>query len=217
MARPSKYDEALAKEICGRLRAGCTRRAACLSNGISTDTFARWLKSAPGSAGFADFAAQVEAAEAECEVRNTAMISKAAFGFDATRTTKTVKTVVKVRKSRFPAGGTVRTTLPDGSITKTDYPRGTILEEPVALEEVSEQTSVVKEFDWHAALEWLKRRRRLDWGDKVEIDWKSLTSEQILEILLRCVPEGSGGNPAEGRGGSAAAGTEPAGASLAGT
>ncbi len=147
------------------------------------------------------------------------MIEKAAFGFDATRTTRTVKTVVKTRKMHFPSGGTVRTKGPGGQVTETYYPPGTRIEEPVALEEVSEQTTVAWEFDWHAALEWLRRRSRLDWGDKAEIDWKKLTSEQIIDILVRSVPPetapsaAAGGTGRRGRGG-AEAGPDPAGSGV---
>jgi hypothetical protein len=192
MPRPTLYSEAIAGKICERLRAGCTRRAACVSAGISEDTFARWLSR------YADFADSIDTSEAECEVRNTAIIEQAAFGFDATRSTRTVKTVVKPRKVRFTEGGTLETRHPDGTVTKIFYPRGTILEEPIALEETSEQTTVERQYDWHAALEVLKRRFRLAWGDRAEIDWKKLTSEQIIEILVRSVPPDEHGTESAG-------------------
>jgi len=70
--RPTKYNEETETRITQALRAGNTRRAACAYAGISQDTFANWLKS---NSHFAD---AIEKAEGDAEVRNVAIIQKAA-------------------------------------------------------------------------------------------------------------------------------------------
>jgi len=57
---------------------------------------------------------------------------------------------------------TKRTVKPDGSIE--------------ALTETSQ------EFGWRAALEWLKRRRRKDWGDNLHIDLDEEISKLLAEL-----------------------------------
>ena len=70
--RPTKYNEETETRITQALRAGNTRRAACAYAGISQDTFANWLKSK------SHFADAIEKAEGDAEVRNVAIIQKAA-------------------------------------------------------------------------------------------------------------------------------------------
>lgn len=107
-------------KIIERLRAGCTRTAACQSVGISYDTLLLWLKNSE------PFATEVQQAEADAEVRMT---------------TRIAAEVVK----------------PDG--------------------------------DWRAALEWLKRRRPQDWGERLQIikqiaqDVREASTADLLEFL----------------------------------
>lgn len=42
--------------------------------------------------------------------------------------------------------------------------------------------------DWRASLEWLKRRRRTEWGDAIDVS--KLTDDQLLRLLKAA--EGSG-------------------------
>ncbi len=70
--RPTKYGEETTTRITQALRAGNTRRAACGYAGISEDTFANWL------ADKSEFAEAVKKAESDAEVRNVAIIQKAA-------------------------------------------------------------------------------------------------------------------------------------------
>lgn len=116
MARPTKYNELKARQITDRLRcAGCNRKDAAGSVGVSEDTFARWL------ARYADFADQVALAESCAAVRMTTLVTQAA------------------------------TT------------------------------------EWKAALEWLKRRRREEWGDSLNLTKKSDADliREAGEILKR--------------------------------
>ena len=72
MARPTKYNDEVVTRITHALRAGNTRRASCAYAGISQDTFASWLKSNP------HFSDAIEKAEGDAEVRNVAIIQRAA-------------------------------------------------------------------------------------------------------------------------------------------
>lgn len=47
--------------------------------------------------------------------------------------------------------------------------------------------------DWRAAESWLKRRRREDWGDAIDV--RKLTDEQVIRLLES---EAGGGSGAEG-------------------
>jgi transposase len=70
--RPTKYNEEVVQRITQALRAGNTRRASCAYAGISEDSFSRWMQD---NATFAD---AIKKAEGDAEVRNVAIIQKAA-------------------------------------------------------------------------------------------------------------------------------------------
>jgi transposase len=72
VARPTKRTPEVEQRLCDALRAGNTRRAACLSAGVEQHTFQRWLLR------FAQFAQAIQKAEADAEVRHVANIAKAA-------------------------------------------------------------------------------------------------------------------------------------------
>lgn len=129
MARPTKYDDAHAKTICGLLRAGCTRTASVASAGIDYKTFQAWMRR------YSRFSSDVQKAEAEAE---NAM--------------------------------------------------------------AKEIQSAAKLGDWRAAESWLKRRRRDDWGDSLNLT--KLTDADLFseaaKILDRAGAGGSGGTGAAG-------------------
>ena len=72
MARPTKRTPEREARLFEALRAGNTRRAACAYAGIDQDTLANWMRR------FSDFSDAVEKAEADAEIRNVAIIQKAA-------------------------------------------------------------------------------------------------------------------------------------------
>ena len=72
MARPSKRTPEREARLYEALRAGNTRRASCAYAGISQSCFAAWLDR------FSDFRDAIEKAEADAEIRNVAIIQKAA-------------------------------------------------------------------------------------------------------------------------------------------
>ena len=165
--RKSKLNEDVVKKITDALRVGNTRRAAAQAAGVSEQTLYNWLETGKSakSGQFFEFFESVTRAEAECEVQNVAILKKAAAGWD-TRTTRT-KT------------HTVKEVTTDSSGKPIPGPNG----EP--LQTVTTQTETVvtegREFDWRAALEWLKRRRRMDWGDS--LDLRKLDDETLIALL----------------------------------
>ena len=72
MARPTKRTPEREARLYEALRAGNTRRASCSYAGISESTLATWLER------FDDFRDAVEKAEADAEIRNVAIIQRAA-------------------------------------------------------------------------------------------------------------------------------------------
>lgn len=72
MARPTKRTPDRENRLMEALRAGNTRRASCAYAGISESSLASWLERFP------DFRDAIEKAEADAEIRNVAIIQKAA-------------------------------------------------------------------------------------------------------------------------------------------
>lgn len=72
MARPTKRTPEREARLMEALRAGNTRRASCAYAGIDQDTLANWMRR------YSDFSDAVEKAEADAEIRNVAIIQKAA-------------------------------------------------------------------------------------------------------------------------------------------
>lgn len=155
MARPTSYTPERGERIVTALRAGNTRKEAAEYGGVDYTTFLRWLewgeRDAEGQ--FHEFCNAARQAEADCATAMCAILRKAAAGYlsTKTKTTTTTNTVVK----------------PDGT------------------EEIHTTTVTVTEagevFDWRAALEWLKRRRRAEWGDSLDIN--KLDDETLIRLL----------------------------------
>lgn len=79
MARPTKLTPKLQEQIVSYLRAGAYVETAAAAAGIAKDTLYAWLRrGAAGEEPFARFAAAVEEAQAKSELRDLAIIGKAA-------------------------------------------------------------------------------------------------------------------------------------------
>jgi hypothetical protein len=70
--KPYKYNDEVVTRLTQALRAGNTRRASCAYAGISEDTFAIWLRD------ISAFSDAIKKAEGDAEVRNVAIIQRAA-------------------------------------------------------------------------------------------------------------------------------------------
>lgn len=79
MPRPTKLTPKLQEQVVGYLRAGAYVETAAAAAGIARDTLYVWLRrGARGDAPYADFAQAVEHAQALAELRDVAIIGKAA-------------------------------------------------------------------------------------------------------------------------------------------
>ena len=190
MARPTKLSDAVRDLACEALRAGNTRAAACARAGISDESFSRYLKRD------AAFAEAVRDAEAGAERDLVDVIRRAADGVPTKSVRRNVHDVVKTRKTRRPLVQMQTTRYPDGRVVEHPVKMGEeVVEEPVTVTLRSAQTQEGVESDWHAALELLKRRFRLRWGDRAQVDLRSMTDEEILAVLAA---DGEGEAPGGG-------------------
>ncbi len=80
MGRPSKLTPELRERICEYIRAGNYLSTACEACGISRQTYLNWMERGEKARGgeFLDFFDAVKKAEKEAEIRNVAIINKAA-------------------------------------------------------------------------------------------------------------------------------------------
>jgi hypothetical protein len=188
MGRPTKFSDAAVEAILSKVRDGCPRSPAAESLGIDKTTLSKWLASKP------TFSTLMAQAEAEAEARYAAVLQKAATGWNGGSVTRTTKTVFRTRK--------------------TKQPDGTIVEEPVPFEEVTETQVTERLFDWRAAESWLKRRRREDWGDGLALKLEKMSVGELVEFILGGPPVATG--DVDSRGDREAAGVGRGGPASAG-
>jgi hypothetical protein len=141
--RPTIRTPEVEAKLYEALHGGSSVRDACDYAGIHRDTFYEWKREFP------DFSDNITRAEAECAVRNGAILQKAANGYDTVEVRTTEKIAYRERTVKHP----------DGTVEE--------IKEPVPFTEVV--TTKGREFDWRASLEWLKRRRRDEWSERQEV------------------------------------------------
>jgi transposase-like protein len=162
VARPTKFDERRAQAIIRALRMGATRKDAAEAAGIHYDTFLEWVKAGQDATRknrFSEFSEAVTCAEALVATQHAATLEKAAGGYPVEK--RTVTKTVEIRNK------------------KTTSSDGTVVEEPVPIEVVTEKVETYEEFDWRAAESWLKRRRKDEWGDNTSVE----LDREIAELL----------------------------------
>jgi len=180
MARPSKLNEETQRRLLAAISAGNTRRASALYGGVDERTLYGWIKRGQGKSErenngeYFQFFQALTRAEAECEVNFVAVIKKAAAGYD----TGEVRTKTKSYTETVNGSDGKPLIGKDGTpVTKT-------------VTETETVTTTAREFDWRAALEWLKRRKRADWGDS--LDLSKLDDETIVRLLQNNGDDGTG-------------------------
>lgn len=156
MARPTKYTDIKAAKIIEGLKAGMTRTAAAGLVNVTDETLSNWEKR------YSRFLEQTRLAEQEAEARYTSVIAKAAFGHDVVTRRETTKPI----------------------ILKFTDAQGNKQERIEKVIEVTVETH--QESDWRAAMEWLRRRRHLGWGDKEKLE---VTGEEGKPLILKVVYE----------------------------
>ncbi|HEX9952798.1 MAG TPA: hypothetical protein VGB53_13580 [Rubricoccaceae bacterium] len=146
MARPTKLTHDIQSRICTALKAGNTRASAAEYGGITASTFYEWMKrgqkpalTAKGAITakdlpFSEFSDAVTRAESDCEMRQVAIVLKAA-------SSRTVTTVATKSKDIMVGRG-------------EQQKKVTLIEETVTTHE---------EIDWKASAWWLERRNPKEW------------------------------------------------------
>lgn len=107
----------------------------------------------------------VEEAEARCEFDKLDAINKAVDGYDTKIVRETVKSSLRTYKTKDADGNTIEKVI----TTTMTHPDGRVEEVPVQFEERTTETVSGREFDPRMAVEYLKRRRKKDYGDRTEI------------------------------------------------
>lgn len=159
MGRPTKLDAKLQKAIVVGLKTGATINDVCSSVGIGKATYYQWLEIGEAAlAGephprmpegeaeqklFADFADAVT--RAQSDAKHAAIKTLRAAMNPYTETHKFTKSFKETRLKR------------DG--TAYEYKR-----------EEASKTTIRRQGDWRAALEYLKRRHYDEWGDRSKLD-----------------------------------------------
>lgn len=141
MARPTKLTPDVQKRICEALRAGNTRKASAAFGGVDYATFAEWIS------------------RGEDRNRRKSNVEFAEFAEAVTRAESEceVENVAILKKAA--TGWETKT-------TRTKRWKEKVGEQFIQMEE--SVTTVGREFDWRASLEWLKRRRKDDWSERTE-------------------------------------------------
>lgn len=152
--RKSPYSPEIAAEIVKLLAGGCIIKDTCSKVGIAQSTFFKWVKE------HAEFSEQVTRARADANVGATLSLRKAMMPHDvSSHTTKTV-TETRLRKVRTEHG---------------------ISEVPYEWTKTEQSSTVSNEFDWRAALEYLKRRDPENWAEAFIVKVKPEQNDILKE------------------------------------
>lgn len=160
MARPTKLNPQLQKQIVKRLSAGVTVADMCASVGISESTFYAWVKRGEEEGNeFSEFSEAVSRAHNAAKVKAIETLRAAMSPYSQTQTVK--KTFIETRLTR-------------GGI-------------PYEYKRVEESKSVMRyPGDWKAGMEYLKRRFPDEWSERHELtgkDGSALIDGELREAL----------------------------------
>lgn len=143
--RKTKYTPEIVSDIIALLTAGCIVEDVCSKVGIHVSTYFDWINKKP------EFSEAVDRAKAEANVGAVQSMRTAMMPHDVI--SKTVKVVkeTRLRKVRGEHG---------------------ISEVPYEWIKSEQSQTTSNEFDWRAALEFLKRRDPDNWSEKLIIQVK---------------------------------------------
>lgn len=142
MGRRTLYNATIAAEIVRLLSSGCIIDDVCAKVGINPDTYFEWVKV------HSDFSELVARAKADAKLGAVLSLRKAMMPHDiSSRTVKTLRET-RLRKIRGEDG---------------------ISEVPYEYTKTEQSETVSNEFDWRAALEFLKRRDPDNWSEHLII------------------------------------------------
>lgn len=151
----SKYTPEMVAEIVKLLTGGCVVADVCHKVNITQETFYQWVNRYP------EFSENVKRAKADAHVGATLSLRKAMMPHDVSSvTTKTL------RETR---------------LRKVKDKSGTISEVPYEYIKTEQSQTVSNEFDWRAAMEYLKRRDPENWAETFIIK----VNPQQMEVLKK--------------------------------
>lgn len=155
--RRTKYDDKLAADIVKLVGAGCIVADVCARVGIAQSTYFDWLNKRP------EFLESVNRAKGEANSNAVLSLRKAMMPHDvASRTTKTISET-RLRKAK-------------------DKETGAIVEVPYTYTKTENSETLSNEFDWRAALEFLKRRDPDNWSEHLIIKVAPTDMELIKRL-----------------------------------
>lgn len=150
--RKTLYDEKMAEEIRKLLADGCIIADVCAKVGISQDTYFHWVKIHP------EFSEIVTRAKAEANLGAVQSLRTAMHPHDVTAKTVKMFKETRLRKVKTKDG---------------------VSEVPYEYVKTEQSQTVTNEFDWRAAMEFLKRRDPDNWAESFIIK----ISPQDKEVL----------------------------------
>lgn len=158
--RKTKLTDPIQKQIVKLLKTGVTIADACSNVGIAQSTYFDWLKRGEaGEAPFAEFSKAVSRAHNDAKVAAIETLRTAMSPYKQKSTSTKTYTETRVVKDR--SGNIVLDE--DGQPRTYEYKEVT-----------TTNTVTLMQGDFHAAIEYLKRRFPEEWSDRLKIeDWRS--------------------------------------------
>lgn len=144
--RRSKLDK-VQKQLIAALKTGATIADVCAHVGIAQSTYYAWLErgaTEPDSA-FSEFLEAATRAQLDAKVTAIGTLKSAMLPYR--EKSRRVETFTETRLDKHGE--------------PYEYKKETVTE-----------TVSIYNGDWHAAIEFLKRRHPDEWGDKLDIDWR---------------------------------------------
>lgn len=159
MARPTKLTKALRNKIVAALKTGASIADVCQHVGIAEQTYYNWkARAEEGEPEYLEFLEATTRAQAHAKATAIKTLKTAMQPYEQTTVTREIFTETRMTPGGFPY----------------EYKRQL------------ERTAVTHyQGDWHAAVEYLKRRHYDEWGDKARIDdWRSQAIADIKAGII---------------------------------
>jgi len=163
--RPSKYEPDTVAEIIKLLSEGCIVENVCAKTGIGVSTFYDWIIEYP------EFSEKVTRAKADALVGAVQSLRTAMLPHDVTSKTVKMFKETRLRKARVNIGTEAK-------------PKYAISEVPYEYTKPEQGQTVTNEFDWRAALEFLRRRDPDNWTERLIIKVEPEQEKVLKELGL---------------------------------
>lgn len=159
MARPTKLTKALRNKIVAALKTGVSIADVCQHVGIAEQTYYNWkARAEEGEPEYLEFLEASTRAQADAKATAIKTLKTAMLPYSETSITTETFTETRLNRGGFPY----------------DYVR-----------QLERKVVTHYQGDWHAAVEYLKRRHYDEWGDKARIDdWRSQAIADIKAGII---------------------------------